>query len=88
MGSEQYSETPLPDVKRCPQCGEVMPSSAHVCSRCAEKHAIREGLPKPQHHQGSLPVTRLGLAGDGSGWALTGGVAILVCIALLLPRFA
>jgi hypothetical protein len=54
MSSEQYSDTPMPDLKPCPHCGEMMPAAVPMCSRCVEKHAIQEGLPIP-HESRNLP---------------------------------
>jgi hypothetical protein len=82
MGSEQYSETPLPDGNRCPQCGKLMPAKAQLCSLCAQKHAIQEGLPTRYQDSGDLPELRAEPAGDRTAWAVFGVLAILICVGL------
>jgi hypothetical protein len=46
MSSSQISDQPLPpEKKRCPHCGEMMPSTAEMCWLCLEKFSIQAGTP-------------------------------------------
>lgn len=84
MSSEQFSDTPMPDVKPCPHCGEAMPATAQMCERCAEKHGIQAGL--PAYKSNPLPSEKHGNdpAVSEAGWKFLGVLFIVIGVGVAI----
>jgi len=79
MSSDQFSDTPLPQEKRCSQCGQVTTSDAGMCWLCLERFSVQEGLHKPPLPPGEPKSTK-----DNAAWAVVGVIAIVLTVAIAI----
>jgi hypothetical protein len=90
MSFGYYSVQPLPNEKRCPQCGALTTSTAAMCWLCLEKYSIQEGAAKHNEPSSESSVhPRQGVAaGDNAAWVVVGILAVVVGVALATGELA